>query len=287
MEIEESSIPVGSSKSSQGNEQKLTGQMIIALHGSRKMGKTSIIHKMKNKPFITNYTPTPTMQSSDFVWKPLLKDNENIKITVWDIVPEAIRDSETDPNITLPDATNVDTYGHADGVMVIYNPRIEESVDYAISIIQAAPQELPIALLANFLDQRQNHAEYHHKLKPYQDRICHIQTSMQSNQGLVAVAKWLELPFLYSRKTIYETSFKAKELEMDLLSNHIQNLITVHDSKRIPINNDSEEEEIMIPMEFQLNEKQPFSIEDEAKLRSKNDYPEMNTNFVIKVDIRK
>lgn len=200
MGIDESAIPIGSTKTIINPAIPISNQLTIAIHGKRKVGKTSLIQKMLNTQLNLQYSPTPTMEATEFCWNPIHHPDETIKITIWDVVECAIKNNRGDDNQIFPDANTVDTYSTTDGIIIMYDPDREDTVDYASLIIEKAPERLPIICLANFLDRRNMTKKVPEKLMPYIHRIVHVQTSIFSNRGLLIVAEWLDIPLLYSQE---------------------------------------------------------------------------------------
>lgn len=214
MGADESSIPIGSYRVNINPSIPISDQITIAVHGKRKVGKTSLIHKMLDIPLSWQYIPTPTMEATEFCWKSIRHPDEIIKITVWDVVDCALKDNENS-NIILPDAQTVDTLKTADGIIILYDPDIEETADYAISIIEKSPENLPIICLANFLDRRKMMKKIPDKFDKYNERIVHVQSSIYSHRGLQNVAEWLDIPLLYNREKYFMKRSEIAEAEIN------------------------------------------------------------------------
>ncbi|KAH0785602.1 rab-like protein 6 [Histomonas meleagridis] len=173
---------------------------------------------MNGKDLTPDYRPTRFMKASEIIWNPISQPSETIKINVWDVVDKAI---ESNPDVKrtkkLPDASNVDTLSHADGVIVLYDPRNEETIKYAQSIIDQVPQSTPLIILSNFCDTIDNPHFIHPLMETYAEKYFHLSTSMNRNIGLQEIATWLDLPMYISLRKIYslhldEESKRLKEL---------------------------------------------------------------------------
>ena len=215
MGSDESSIPIGSTLFKAVSNAPLSGQITIAVHGKRRVGKTSLIQKMKNTNLDLQYEPTSTMQATEFFWSPLRHPDETIKITVWDVVDSAIPGKTSSPNVLLPDAQTVDTFSTTDGIIIMYDPDSDETVDYAVDMIKRAPPKLPILCMANFLDRRKMVKMVPEKLAMFSDRILHVQASIFSNRGLPIVAEWLDIPLLFNQQKRYLTLIGIAEKEIE------------------------------------------------------------------------
>lgn len=199
MGADESSIPIGSNRININPTIPISDQITIAVHGRRKVGKTTLIRKMLDLPLSMRYTPTPTMEATEFCWKSERHPDEIIKITIWEVVDRALKNNSSS-DILLPDAQTVDTLTTSDGIIILYDPNNEETADYAISIIEKAPEKLPIICLANFLDRRKMIKKIPDKFDKYNERIVHAQAAIYFNKGLKNLAEWLDVPLLYNRE---------------------------------------------------------------------------------------
>lgn len=199
MGADESSIPIGSNRININPTIPISDQITIAVHGRRKVGKTTLIRKMLDLPLSMRYIPTPTMEATEFCWKSERHPDEIIKITIWEVVDRALKNNSSS-DILLPDAQTVDTLTTSDGIIILYDPNNEETADYAVSIIEKAPEKLPIICLANFLDRRKMIKKIPDKFDKYNERIVHAQAAIYFNKGLKNLAEWLDVPLLYNRE---------------------------------------------------------------------------------------
>ncbi|EAY05456.1 hypothetical protein TVAG_286340 [Trichomonas vaginalis G3] len=201
--------------------QQVAHQILIVIRGARKTGKTNLLARMKGLQFIDQYKPTPIMQATELIWTPISSPNDKIKIVVWDVVDHALKLPNVPEGKELPDATTVDTFSRADGVVIIYDPRDEESARYALSVVNEAPEHLPKILVANFLDQFQEPPKIHPILEGVKDKIFHLNASMKSNAGLSEIAKWLDLPLHISLKKLYENLIVSANQELDSIKEEL------------------------------------------------------------------
>ena len=133
MGAETSFVPLGKNKSI--SHVQISHQILIVIRGSRKVGKTSLLRAMNAKPFDPLYKPTPIMQATEILWKPFSYPDTIMKITVWDVVDHALKVQNQMPKqIELPDATTVDTYSRSNGIVILYDPRNDDSAEYAKKI---------------------------------------------------------------------------------------------------------------------------------------------------------
>ncbi|OHS98822.1 hypothetical protein TRFO_01892 [Tritrichomonas foetus] len=158
------------------------------------------------------------MQASEIIWHPICVPNEAIKIIVWDVVDKAIDPTpQVQRTKQLPDASTVDTYSRADGIIVVYDPRDDESIKYAQSILDQSPPETPLLLVMNFADT----LDASHLIPPqmieYANRFFHLTASMKTNKGLAELANWLDLPLNVSLSKLYEIHLKESEENLKTL----------------------------------------------------------------------
>lgn len=239
---------------------KISDHLTLAVHGSRKTGKTALITKMQAKKLYPDYSQTPVMTATDVMWKPLTRDGDMIKLTIWDVVDKAIRHLDVSQEKELPDATTVDTFSRADGIVILYNPKVSQSIKYAISIVKEAPPEIPMIILSNFADEYVKPTGITKDLWELSSRFQHVHTSMTTNQGLGTVAKWLDLPLLYHRKKTYEDMLKHIMSDFSQLDSDLKN--TLKDENEILVEESSHRkytvpQESIIPPEAQNDSKHP------------------------------
>jgi len=196
-----SSAPLGGPKIKQHTN--ISHQIIIVLRGSRKTGKTSLLARMKGFPFKSEYKPTPIMQSTELLWTPISSPNDKIKIIVWDVVDHAIQNPNSKSD--LPDATTVDTFSRADGLIVLFDPKNQDSIIYAKSVLDSAPERIPRLVVSNFSDSVDENYSIRDTFDSHLSKAFFLNASMKTNAGLTTIAQWLDLPLHISLKSIYST----------------------------------------------------------------------------------
>lgn len=198
------------------NQMRVTGEIRISVHGARRTGKTALLRRMQNLPFQQEYEPTPSMQSIRLMWRSITYPAEFLRVEVWDVVDQALPSEESaEIKVIAPDAGSVDTFSRADGVIIIYDPMRPETVEFAARLIAVCPAEMPIILISNFLDLRENAPKVDEMLLQYMERVVHVQVSLKTNKGLPVVAKWLDQALLYSKRKYYEALYKRTETELE------------------------------------------------------------------------
>lgn len=176
------------------------------------MGKSSLLRRMNAEPFIPDYIPTRFMQATEIYWHPISRQSETVRITVWDVVDKAIQpNTEVKRTKELPDASTVDTMSRADGVIVVYDPRNEDSIYYALDVIDQTPENMPLLVLANFSDELANPSEVHPLMQECSLKRFHLAASMKTNIGLAELATWLDLPLNTSLAKMYKLHLDESE----------------------------------------------------------------------------
>jgi hypothetical protein len=166
---------------------------------------------MRAEKFIADYSPTPGLESIEIPWR--LDPSTRVKIRVWDVV-EAFLPSADDPEKPLPDATTVDTIKPANGIVIVIDIRVAESVALADTILAEAPEDLQIVVFSNYMDEPGASPVLPAALAPHIGRFYYIPGSFETNQGLVELANWLEAPLLSAKRKMYADLFRATDEDM-------------------------------------------------------------------------
>jgi GTPase SAR1 family protein len=247
MGVGESSVPSGSGRH-QPKDIEIAGEIVVSVHGQRKMGKTTLLNRMRNLPVSDHYVPTPKSEAVEYFWRLSSGMANLIKITVWEIVPK-----NKESGISQPAADEEHRIPPADGIVVLYDPSDEESWAYAEGIIQSSPSILPILVLANFLDKRRNTYLTCNSLDAFGTRVVQVQTSLLSMSGLSVVAKWLDFPWFYNRTKVYRSLVEGSRVEMRMAQAELKEEISEFDStlKESVVRDEMEKWE-EVPVEFRV-----------------------------------
>ena len=139
--------PIQDSKNPGNESIKFDYEALIVIRGVRKTGKTTMVKRMKGQSFDANYEPTPALDAIEIPWR--TEFGALVKIKVWDAVERYLPGSNNQP---LPDAATVDTLKRANGLVIMIDPRNQESIDLAVDIIGEAPEDVQICVFSNFHD---------------------------------------------------------------------------------------------------------------------------------------
>lgn len=177
-------------------------QLLISIRGAKKTGKSSLQKRMCGKAVPETYTPTSITQTRTTHWTPRGKVGSTVTLTLLDVVSSNARVTAT-------------AHGMPHGVIVLYDPRDQESVNYAHQVIEETPRSIPIALLTNFQDVIT--ADLHPLFRNYSERCYCISSSMVTNLGLAELAHWLELPLALNVYNAYHTLHTSCDREITRL----------------------------------------------------------------------
>mmetsp|Transcript_14741 Transcript_14741/g.17247 ORF Transcript_14741/g.17247 Transcript_14741/m.17247 type:complete len:324 (-) Transcript_14741:40-1011(-) len=231
--------------------------MKIVIRGDRKSGKSSLLRRLQGLSLSETYRATPEIECQVINWS---YKNDFVKIDFWDTVDVGLTIDGTsfesigtvvDPDklagiprnadgtgshkVGLLDARIVNPYLGAHGVVVIFNPYTQDSLEYIRSICENVPQHLPILLLSNFADLKSKHGKSEvskdelkqlcsnlrvgsserHDLHGHVHRTVHfLEASLKTGSGMKALYEYLRIPFLHFRKA--ETKSLLKRLCSEL-----------------------------------------------------------------------
>lgn len=158
--------------------------MKILIRGSRGTGKTTLWNRMQGSKFINQYVPSPEIQTATMDWMSI-NSEDNVKVEIWDVVDKGflknaknakVEDADLDDltitevstkNQTILDATVVDVYKDANGLICLINPFSRKSLDYARKVLRKVPKDIAVIILVNFRDKmNKSHIEAYKKTTP-------------------------------------------------------------------------------------------------------------------------
>jgi GTPase SAR1 family protein len=176
------------------SSKKVTGKVAVSIYGAGRTGKSSMVRKMKGLDFVSSYVPTKCTEVSRTTWIPMRYPDECMALTIYEVIESAPQ--------------SIDPLKGADGILIIYDPLRKETVSYAKSVIKWLPRDVPVMVLANFLDARDNRSKVSSELLCFADRIVHCQGSIKVGNGLMAVRKWMDEVFIFARLKRSERSLR-------------------------------------------------------------------------------
>jgi hypothetical protein len=96
------------------------------------------------------------------------------------------------------------------------DPRTQESVTYALRVIEETPSNLPVLLFANFQDVP-DIPDIGPTFARFSDRCVQIPSSMVTNLGLVELSRWLDLPLAARVYRVYLQLHQETDREIQRL----------------------------------------------------------------------
>ena len=199
-----------------------THDLLIIVRGQRSTGKTSLINAMKGEEFNKEYEPTPFLDSCEIPFKSEIFNNEPVNIKVWDTVEKALIPPDTPNPTEYPDASTIDTYKRADGLVIVIDSRHEDTIQIADTVIENAPIDLPILVFSNFQDEDDTNPLVPKTLQSRIGRFTFLPGSLKTGQGLIELSHWLKIPYVFSKKKQYQNLLKMASEDLDdlLRSSH-------------------------------------------------------------------
>lgn len=173
---------------------------------------------MTAKPFNADYNPTTITQTETIQWTFRAKLKDKTLITILDIVS---------PNPRLTSTA----HGNPNGIILMYDPKEQSSVQYVIDVINTTPANIPIAVVTNYQDLIPT--DMHPNLFPIKHKFYHINGSMKTNLGLAEIASWLEYPRMQQKYNIYKDLMNNSAREISRLNE----LFTPGEKHLLPMDN--------------------------------------------------
>ncbi|KAL0850254.1 hypothetical protein ABMA28_012100 [Loxostege sticticalis] len=199
--------------------------MKILIKGDRNVGKSCLLQRLQGGPFIEEYVPTDQIQVAPINWA--YKNTDYIvKVEVWEVVDKG-RTKKKPPlglkleNQTAPtapeegyetpvlDATFLDVYKNASGVILMLDITKPWTFEYVVKELSRVPADLPVVVLGNHCDMqhhRQVHMHHidqalHHAKLTRTAPVRYAESSMRNGFGLRLLHKFLSVPFLRLQRT--------------------------------------------------------------------------------------
>jgi GTPase SAR1 family protein len=176
-------------------------EFLLLIRGYKKTGKSTLIKRMKSKPFSESYVPTSVTQIEKIRFFP--ENDHEVSI----VLMEAI---------TQNPVIEKTQYGNPSGLVLLYNPQNIETVKFCLKIISSFNQFFPIALISNFYDQHS--LEIHPSLKSLQEKAYHISMSLKTNYGLKELSNWLKFVHSFHIRNFYLNLLQQTEKEIEHIS---------------------------------------------------------------------
>ncbi|XP_068628586.1 rab-like protein 6 [Battus philenor] len=213
--------------------------MKILIKGDRNVGKSCLLQRLQGGPFIEEYVPTEQIQVAPIHWT--YKNTDYIvKVEVWEVVDKgrtkkkpplglklenqsapAAQDDDYDTPVL--DATFLDVYKNASGVILMLDITKPWTFEYVVKEMACVPADIPIVVLGNHCDMqhhRQVHPHHidqalHHAKLTRTAPVRYAESSMRNGFGLRLLHKFLSVPFLRLQKTSLLEQLQRNQRDME------------------------------------------------------------------------
>ena len=201
-----------------GNEQaKAAGdsgsecEPVVLIRGTPGTGKSVLLRRMKGEVFSSAYNPSSASETFQFLWNDSEEKGNNYLFHVHSLVKS--------------DAEETELIRRANGVVIMVDSRISESVDFAVKAILESSEEVQIAVFLNFVDVKGVSLVVPEQLKCLKGRFTYIPGSLKTNKGLDELSNWLQLPLLDAKRKMYSKLFKKTDERLRCLDDELTSKI--------------------------------------------------------------
>ncbi|XP_050353714.1 rab-like protein 6 [Nymphalis io] len=229
--------------------------MKILIKGDRNVGKSCLLQRLQGGAFTEEYVPTEQIQVAPIHWA--YKNTDYIvKVEVWEVVdkgrtkkkpplglklenqsaPSALEEEHETPVL---DATFLDVYKNATGVILMMDITKPWTFEYVVKELTRIPADLPVVILGNHCDMqhhRQVHphhieqAMYHAKMTRTAP-IRYAESSMRNGFGLRLLHKFLSVPFLRLQKTSLLEQLQRNQKDMEEIEKELDDFQSSEESQ--------------------------------------------------------
>ncbi|CAH0600579.1 unnamed protein product [Chrysodeixis includens] len=229
--------------------------MKILIKGDRNVGKSCLLQRLQGGQFIEDYVPTDQIQVAPIHWT--YKNTDYIvKVEVWEVVDKgrtkkkpplglklenqsAAATSEDGYETPVLDATFLDVYKNANGVILMLDITKPWTFDYVVKELSQVPADLPVVVLGNHCDMqhhRQVHAHHieqalHHAKLIRTAPIRYAESSMRNGFGLRLLHKFLSVPFLRLQKTSLLEQLQRNQRDMEEIESELNDFQNSEESQ--------------------------------------------------------
>ncbi|VVC92491.1 unnamed protein product [Leptidea sinapis] len=219
--------------------------MKILIKGDRNVGKSCLLQRLQGGAFKEEYVPTEQIQVAPIHWT--YKNTDFIvKVEVWEVVDKG-KSKKKAPlglkleNQTVPiamedgietpvlDATFLDVYKNANGVILMLDITKPWTFDYVVKELMSIPADLPVIILGNHCDMQHHRQVHAHHIDQalYNARavrtapIRYAESSMRNGFGLRILHKFLSVPFLRLQKTSLLEQLQRNQKDTEVIEKEL------------------------------------------------------------------
>ncbi|KNC75751.1 hypothetical protein SARC_11730, partial [Sphaeroforma arctica JP610] len=211
----------------------------VVIRGDNNVGKSVLMQRLQGKPFVSTYTPTAQIEASTIGWR-YDRTGDMVKVEVWDVVDHArVRANQNPGTLKLSndiapnsranmkgkeatgkgtntagfshsfcDAQFVDVYKNTHGVIFVLDVTKPWTFLYVQRNAAQVPAHIPILLLVNKVDLRQDRSITNEELVAWTDNMAYdsdrdvrfAEVSLKNGYGLQFLHSYLSLPFLHLQR---------------------------------------------------------------------------------------
>ncbi|CAB3237178.1 unnamed protein product [Arctia plantaginis] len=213
--------------------------MKILIKGDRNVGKSCLLQRLQGGPFIEEYVPTDQIQVAPIHWT--YKNSDYIvKVEVWEVVdkgrtkkkpPLGLKlENQTSASISedgydtpVLDATFLDVYKNANGVILMLDITKPWTFEYVVKELSQVPADLPVVVLGNHCDMSHHRQVHLHHIEQalHQAKLIrtapvrYAESSMRNGFGLRLLHKFLSVPFLRLQKISLLEQLQRNQRDME------------------------------------------------------------------------
>ncbi|CEG44001.1 gtp-binding protein parf [Plasmopara halstedii] len=258
----------------------ITYNMKLLIRGAKGSGKTSLFQRLKGEPIPETHQSTPQLQSATINWSYRQNSEDNIKCEVWDVVDRGFKQLETEDEtkedsrlhefsdakraeesskrlsvegtaaarmhngthaVAIVDASTVDVYHEAHGVIFLLDITKWDTLEYVKQQLDNVPVHIPTLVLGNFRDkgaERKIFKEDIQKLlygstdRPQQQQwkrpteLLYFECSLLNCYGLKSLHQYFGIPFLQLKLATIRQQMRIVDSDFVHLKQDIQATIS-------------------------------------------------------------
>ncbi|XP_045760885.1 rab-like protein 6 isoform X2 [Maniola jurtina] len=211
--------------------------------------------RLQGGAFTEEYVPTEQIQVAPIHWA--YKNTDFIvKVEVWEVVDKgrtkkkplhglklenqsAPTVPEEESEIPVLDATFLDVYKNATGVILMMDITKPWTFEYVVKELSHIPADLPVVILGNHCDMQHHRQVHSHHIDQalYHARttrtapIRYAESSMRNGFGLRLLHKFLSVPFLRLQKSSLLEQLQRNQIDMEEIEKELDDFQSSEESQ--------------------------------------------------------